>query len=682
MLRPGRRYRTLKEPLAFGPVRTNNVDVQIRSLSVGKVNLLSSFKIANPGLPGADKNLLLNYFNLRDQPFGVTPDPHYLFLTKTHREALDGLLYGIRSGLGFIALTAEPGMGKTTLLRLALDRLGDRARTVFLFQSISNPTELFRALLMDLGEKDPPGTLLDLEMQLNQILLRHNERGQRVVVVLDEAQNLDDSVLEAIRMLSNFETSSHKLLQVILCGQHQLAERLATPELVQLRQRISIFATLKPLTRSETAAYIEHRLKVAGYESATPLFTPDAVSLIAHYGDGIPRNINNFCFNSLSVACASGKKVIDAEVVREVIADLGLEGSKFADPSDNLDWEGDKFAKPIDNLDWEEEAFAEPAKVPAPAPASFIAPAAAPLSRGPGFPEPKNNLHSQSASFAEPVGVPLPRGPKFPEAPNNLPSRSASFAEPAYAPVSQSASVAEPDGATLPREARFAELAEAPGSPAPTFTEPAEDAEELDWRGARIAKPSRDSDRDEDASDLSDRSAQRQISPALRVTLIATALCATVLAVIGWNVVRSGGPLMSQVSSWFHTSAPANNPPQAQAPAAPPTPAASQSTQTRRRRHEPAAQAPSSPQDDAPQPKDERYSENPQPSGLPVPSGGVTVVGARQGQSIASICVERFNGCTPDLLNTIVELNPDIKDQDHLEAGQRVFLPVIRSLPQ
>ena len=171
--------------------------------------------------------MLLSYFNLRDQPFGVTPDPSYLFHTPTHREALEGLLYGIHSGLGFIALTAEPGLGKTTILLEALTRLGKTVRTVFLFQAISNPTELFRALLIDLGEKDPHGTLIDLEMRLNEILVRQNENGQRLVVVLDEAQNLDDSVLEAVRMLSNFETSSHKLLQVILCGQQQLADRLA-----------------------------------------------------------------------------------------------------------------------------------------------------------------------------------------------------------------------------------------------------------------------------------------------------------------------------------------------------------------------------------------------------------------------------------------------------------------------
>ncbi|MGB6691838.1 MAG: AAA family ATPase [Terracidiphilus sp.] len=191
--------------------------------------------------------MLLSHFHLREQPFGVTPDPSYLFDTPTHREALAGLLYGIHSGLGFIALTAMPGMGKTTILFEALTRLDKKAKTVFIFQGIHSPTELFRALLIDLGEKDPQGTLIDLEMRLNEILVKQNESGQRLVVVLDEAQNLDDSVLEAVRMLSNFETARNKLLQVILCGQQQLANRLAEPELLQLRQRISIFATLNSL---------------------------------------------------------------------------------------------------------------------------------------------------------------------------------------------------------------------------------------------------------------------------------------------------------------------------------------------------------------------------------------------------------------------------------------------------
>ncbi len=582
-------------------------------------------------MQGADKNLLLNYFNLRDQPFGVTPDPRYLFLTETHREALEGLLYGIHSGLGFIALTAEPGMGKTTLLRVALNRLGNTAKTVFLFQTITNPTELFRALLIDLGEKDPPGTLIDLEVRLNEILLRHNEGGRRVVVVLDEAQNLDDSVLEAIRMLSNFETSSHKLLQVILCGQHQLADRLATRELVQLRQRISIFATLKPLTRLQTGDYIKHRLKVAGYENSTPLFTPEAVSLIAHYSDGIPRNINNICFNSFSTGCASGKKVIDAEVVREVLVDLGLEGSKFADPTDDLGWQGETFDGPIVEPGLHEATFTG-------------------LIDDPG-------LHGET--FAGPIDNPSLPEETFADPTDDLKWQGEAFAEPIDDPSLQGETTAEPIDDPALQEETFAESTDGPG-----------------WHGARLFRPVRDSEPDEDEFEESDLSGQREASPGLRVALIGAILFATALAVVGWNVARSGGshsPLISQVTSWFHNSPPGNNQSHVQAPddssLQPAVPSETNPAKVATTQAPPVLQAP--------KPNHERSAATPRASRVTIPNGGVTVVGARQGQSVASICVEIFNGCTPALLNTIVELNPGIKDQDHLEAGQRVVLPVI-----
>jgi type II secretory pathway predicted ATPase ExeA len=613
--------------------------------------------------------LLLNHFNLRDQPFGVTPDPRYLFLTRTHREALEGLLYGIDSGLGFIALTGEPGMGKTTLLRLALNRLGNTARTVSLFQAITNPTELFRALLIDLGEKDPPGTLIDLEMRLNEILMRHNESGQRVVVFLDEAQNLGDSVLEAIRMLSNFETSRHKLLQVIICGQQQLADRLATPELVQLRQRISIFATLRPLTRLEAAEYIEHRLKVAGYENSTPLFTPEAVSLIAHYSDGIPRNINNICFNSLSIGYTLGKKAIDAEVVRAAIVDLRLEGSKLAEPTDDLGWQGETFVEPIVAPGFQGATFAESA-------------------------EPTDDLGRYEARFSESTDEP------------GLP------------------------------EAKFAEAPDDPGLHEAKFAEAPDD---LSWQRARFVESARYSEPDEYESEELDPSEQRETSPGRRVALIAALIFAMAFTGTGLYLARSGGSpsllmsqVTSQVNSWLHSSPqPVNNQPQVQPPATPETPESpqpqasappqfDQSAQSSMRQQDqsapqaatpsqndspsyadsslPSAVRPAVPSDTKPakdatapppspflgvsRPNHDRFAAKLPSSRVPIPNGGVEVVRASQGQSVAGICVRRFNGCTPALLNTIAELNPGIKDQDHLEAGQQVFLPAIESRPQ
>ncbi len=271
--------------------------------------------------------MVLRHFNLREQPFGVTPDPRYLYASSTHREALASLLYGIESGLGFVTLTATPGMGKTTLLFEALRRMKETARTVFLFQTIATPFDLVRALLIDLGIKETRGTLVELQTLLNEVLVEQAATGQRLIVVIDEAQNLDESVLEAVRVLSNFETARQKLMHIILSGQLQLADKLAQPQLLQLRQRISIFAHLEPLSVTETAAYIQHRLRVAGHYSNESVFNSQALTLISRESQGIPRNINNICFNALTLGCALQRKTIDAEMIREVLADLNFQST-------------------------------------------------------------------------------------------------------------------------------------------------------------------------------------------------------------------------------------------------------------------------------------------------------------------------------------------------------------------
>ena len=232
--------------------------------------------------------MVLDYYRLEEQPFGVTPDSRYLFLTPTHKEALNSLIYGIEAGCGFVALVATPGSGKTTLLFEMLQVLRDKARIVFLFQTISTPLDLLRSLLSGLGVRDLQGSLVEMQIRLKDLLTEQYRLGKRVVVVIDEAQNLDDSVLELVRMLSNFETSRDKLIQIILAGQPQLADNIGSPELLQLRQRISIFARLNPFTPEETTFYIQHRLRAAGYNSDMPLFTKDALALIALCSEGIP----------------------------------------------------------------------------------------------------------------------------------------------------------------------------------------------------------------------------------------------------------------------------------------------------------------------------------------------------------------------------------------------------------
>ena len=267
--------------------------------------------------------MFLEYYNLLDQPFGVTPDTRFLYLNHMYRETLASLWYGIKEGRGFMALVAEPGMGKTTLLFQLLQRLRSAsARTVFLFQTCCDSSDLIRYLLQDLGICPAPD-LASMHYQLNQVLLREARAGKQFVFVIDEAQNLRWPVLETIRLLSDFETSQGKLLQIILSGQRQLANTLMRPEMLQLTQRISVTKFLDPLDSNEVGQYVRHRLGVAGY-NGKPLFTPDALELVAGESGGIPRNINNICFGALSTAFALGRKKIDCEIVEEVASDQNV----------------------------------------------------------------------------------------------------------------------------------------------------------------------------------------------------------------------------------------------------------------------------------------------------------------------------------------------------------------------
>lgn len=269
--------------------------------------------------------MLLKYYNLETDPFGVTPDPAFLFFSPTHREAMASLVHGVLSSRGFTALIAEPGMGKTTLLFNLLHLLKGNAKTAFLFQTLCGPKELLRSLLADLGIVDGGRDFTRMHLKLNNYLLRESQQGRQLVVVIDEAQNLEEPVLEVVRMLSNFESANKKLMHVVLSGQPQLAEKLASKRLTQLRQRISIVARLKPFNVEETKAYIEYRLRSAGYSSSEPLFTDQACRMIAEYSGGIPRNINNLCFNAMSLGCALQRHTLEGFTIQEVIDDLELD---------------------------------------------------------------------------------------------------------------------------------------------------------------------------------------------------------------------------------------------------------------------------------------------------------------------------------------------------------------------
>ena len=283
--------------------------------------------------------MFLDFYRLKEQPFGVTPDPAYLYSSRTHAETLASLSLGIKENRGFLALIAEPGMGKTTLLYRLMEELRDSSRAVLVSQTQCNSREFVEYILHDLGLNPQGMSFAGMHGKLNEILFEELLAGKRFVLVVDEAQNLEDSVLETIRMLSNFETHNTKLLQIVLAGQPRLASLLAQPRLSQLRQRIAVLGHLQPFVAQETGRYINHRLKIAGYAGDPlfePLFSPNAVSLIAQRSQGIPRNINNLSYNSMLLACSRGLPTVTAPIVQEAanrldVRLLALEPAAYVD---------------------------------------------------------------------------------------------------------------------------------------------------------------------------------------------------------------------------------------------------------------------------------------------------------------------------------------------------------------
>ena len=268
--------------------------------------------------------MLLRYFGFQQEPFGVSPDPRCLYLSRTHREALELLENGFYSNRGFTAMIAPPGMGKTTLLFRFLEDTRETARSIFLFDIDADcePRDFVAYILRDIGVT-PAQTSSEMHEQLSRALAAETQAGRKFVVVIDEAQNLSDAVLERVRLLTNFETSQGKLIQIILSGQPQLSDKLLKASLVQLRQRISTICRIEPLPAEETAPYINYRMKLAGYDGE-PLFTEGALKLITEASHGTPRTINNLCFNALSLCYTLNSKQVDGSMVAKVIADLHL----------------------------------------------------------------------------------------------------------------------------------------------------------------------------------------------------------------------------------------------------------------------------------------------------------------------------------------------------------------------
>jgi general secretion pathway protein A len=259
----------------------------------------------------------LKFFGLTEKPFELTPDPKFLFLTPGHREALAQLTYGIQEQKGFILMTGEVGTGKTTLLRTVMQRMDGRADFGFIMNSTLPFEQILEYAMADFGAKDPRGTLADRLIALNQFLIEQRRAGRTTVLVIDEAQNLSVETLEQIRLLSNFETTSDKLLHIILSGQPELHAKLQLPELRQLKQRIGLRCKLLPMSEAEVEQYITSHLRVAGARYQP--FSEAAMRLIARYSGGVPRVLNLVCDHCLVAAYANQTREVDANIVKNAI---------------------------------------------------------------------------------------------------------------------------------------------------------------------------------------------------------------------------------------------------------------------------------------------------------------------------------------------------------------------------
>ena len=265
------------------------------------------------------------FYELRERPFALSPDPDYLYPSRVHREALDYLRYGLESHAGFIVITGEIGSGKTTLLQTLLRGLDSQTTVARIVNTMLEPRELLETIMIDFGI-DPGGRSKPLLLRdLAQYLVDQRLNGRMVLLVIDEAQNLSLATLEELRMLSNLETEKSKLLQIVLVGQPNLRDKLNAPELEQLRQRITVSYHLQPLDPAETENYVNHRLKRAAL--GAPLEFPRAVTDMVHARSrGVPRIINVICDAALVFGYAEERRQIDPDLIQEVLGELEVTG--------------------------------------------------------------------------------------------------------------------------------------------------------------------------------------------------------------------------------------------------------------------------------------------------------------------------------------------------------------------
>ena len=265
--------------------------------------------------------MYLDYYGLNEPPFDITPNPRFLFYSAKHREAFNHLLFGIRERKGFVQMTGEVGAGKTTLCRAILEQLDERYATALILNPLMSPAELVKAVAQEFALPINGLDRLDTIAVINQFLLQQAEDGKETVLIIDEAQDLTDELLEQVRLLSNLETDNRKLLQIVLMGQPELRDRLNNPRLRQLRQRITVRYHLLPLTRQEVRQYVQHRIHLCG-GNGTPCFTRPALWRVFHYSQGIPRLVNAVCDKALLAGFVAQRERIDMRLVGRAVREL------------------------------------------------------------------------------------------------------------------------------------------------------------------------------------------------------------------------------------------------------------------------------------------------------------------------------------------------------------------------
>jgi general secretion pathway protein A len=263
----------------------------------------------------------LEYYGLTEPPFNITPNPRFLFYSAKHREAFNHLLYGIRERKGFVQLTGEVGAGKTTLCRALLDQLGNKFSTALILNPVLDADQLIKAIAMEFGLSVKGMDRLETVAEINSFLLQQMEQGRESVLIIDEAQDLTNDLLEQVRLLSNLETDERKLLQIVLMGQPELRDRLNHHGLRQLRQRITVRYHLRPLKLSEVGQYVQHRLHISGGKGP-PYFTSAAIWRIHRYSQGVPRLINALCDKCLLAGFVHECERINFKMVGKAIREL------------------------------------------------------------------------------------------------------------------------------------------------------------------------------------------------------------------------------------------------------------------------------------------------------------------------------------------------------------------------